>query len=313
MDFHLSRDLRLHTEPKYKNLYSWAIYEVDANGSRVGDDQIPWEWSLHFTATSCTLVDNVDMESDLQEELAQGSSKVKQRQLIRAPLNPGRSWEDEDSFRHTQFSMFGTDRTIHSFELMIYAIADPAERERCTAWGTVSYTSELDFRTETQDDSIIFYLFVKPETFARYAAKVAHGLVNEITLRIASVSGFYSEWSPSISTQHVKVLAAGSEQKVALPSGQQFKPPRLGYVGEAELYVNRRLDFQKLARFSSDVEATTAASKKRDAADVPTDRLGSQSTSVDPQILKMLGSIRRAAWFVVSLLALIFFAALSKS
>jgi hypothetical protein len=96
--------------------------------------------------------------------------------------------------------MFGTDRAIKSFQLDIHPIADPAEQESCKAWGSVSYTSEIDFRDETVDDCIVFYLFVKPETFARYAAKIAHGSVDEMILSVGSVAGFYSEWSPSIST-----------------------------------------------------------------------------------------------------------------
>ena len=45
--------------------------------------------------------------------------------------------------------MFGTDRAIKSFQLDIHPIADPAEQESCRAWGSVSYTTEIDFRNET--------------------------------------------------------------------------------------------------------------------------------------------------------------------
>ena len=61
------------------------------------------------------------------------------------------------------------------------------------------------------------------------------------------MAGFYSEWSPSISTRNVKVLTKGSEHKITLPPGHQFEPPRLGNVGEAKLYINRRLEFGKRA------------------------------------------------------------------
>ena len=100
--------------------------------------------------------------------------------------------------------MFGTDRAIKSFQLDIHPITDPAEQESCAAWGTVSYTHEIDFRNETTEDCIVFYLFVKPETFARYAAKISHGSVDEMILSVGSVAGFYSEWSPSISTRNVR-------------------------------------------------------------------------------------------------------------
>ena len=48
MDFHLERGLRLNTEPKHKNLYNWAINEIDAQGRRVGDD------TLHRTSKIAT-------------------------------------------------------------------------------------------------------------------------------------------------------------------------------------------------------------------------------------------------------------------
>src|SRR5271155_3842405 len=59
---------------------------------------------------------------------------------------------------------------------------------------------------------IFFYLFVKPETFAGYAAKITHGLVDEIVFSVGSVDGFYSDWSPSAFASQVKVLTGDREQ-----------------------------------------------------------------------------------------------------
>lgn len=49
MEFHLDYGLQLQTEPEHKSLYKWAINEIDAQGRQIGHDQIPWEWTLHFT------------------------------------------------------------------------------------------------------------------------------------------------------------------------------------------------------------------------------------------------------------------------
>jgi hypothetical protein len=202
--------------------------------------------------------------------------------------------------------MFGTDRTIKSFQLNIHPMTDPTKMEVFRAGGSVSYTVETDSGNETIDDRIGFDLYVKPETFARYGAKVAHGLVDEIILRVKLVSGFYSEWSPSISTDNVKVLTTSDEQKVDLPTGLQFEPPRLGHVGEASLYINRRLEFRK---------RSVESEADEEVVDVGTERAAPQTqalAAVDPQILQMLGSLKSAAWFVVSLLALIFVVTLLK-
>src|SRR5262249_18956413 len=65
VDFHLDSKLRLKTEPEYKNLYKWAINEVDPEGRQIGRDQIPWEWTFYFTATSCVLSDSLDVSQPL--------------------------------------------------------------------------------------------------------------------------------------------------------------------------------------------------------------------------------------------------------
>jgi hypothetical protein len=141
VDFHLEHGLRLHTDPEYKQLYGWAINEIDAQGRKIGDDQIPWVWTLNFTATSCVLGDSIDIEPQFQtEETTPAPPKITQRQVIRLQLRPGRPWDDEDE---TSFSMFGTNRTIKSFQLEIHSIADSTEQESCRAWGSFS---KLDYR-----------------------------------------------------------------------------------------------------------------------------------------------------------------------
>jgi hypothetical protein len=302
VDFHLERGLRLRTETEYESLYNWAINEIDAQGRQIGQDQIPWIWTLSFTATSCVLRDDIDIKSQFRMEETMLPAEIVQRQVIRAQLRP----DNGDRFCETTFSMFGTDRAIKRFQLDIHPIADPSEQESCRAFGSVSYTAEMDFRDDTVDDCIVFYLFVKSETFARYAAKIAHGSVDEMILTVGSVAGFYSEWSPSISTRNVKVLTKGSEQNIALPPGHQVEPPRLGHVGAAELYINRRLEFGRTPR---EYEAIEAAPDFGTVAPVPETQT---PAVVDPRMLQMLGSLRRAAWLVVWLLGLIFIVTLLK-
>ena len=261
---------------------------------------------MHFTATSCVLRDGIDIESQLQMEETMLPAEIVQRQVIQAQLRPGSLRDDGHYFRETTFSMFGTDRAIKSFQLDIHPIADPAEQESCRAWGSVSYTTEIDFRDEKVDDCIVFSLFVKPETFARYAVKIAHGSVDEIILSVKSVAGLYSEWSPSIFTRNVKVLTEGSEQNIAFPPGHQIELPRLGHVGAAELYINRRLEFSRQVREPEAIEETPEFGT---VAGVPE----TQTPAVtDPWMLQMLGSLRWAAWFVVWLLVLIFIVTLLK-
>ncbi|WP_271531966.1 hypothetical protein [Bradyrhizobium sp. CCBAU 25338] len=298
----MERGLRLHTQPKHKNLYSWAINEIDEQGRKIGEDQIPWAWSLYFVATSCSLGDSIDLKTKYaSQDRELEIPEIAEDQRIAVTLRP----QGEDSLRGTQFSMFGTDRAIKSFQLDIRQLTDPAAQESCSAWGCVSYTSEIDFRNETVDDCVVFYLRVKPETFARYAAKVSAGSVDEVGFRVGGVTGFYSEWSPSISTRRVKVLTRGDEHKVELPRGVDFDPPRLGYVGDAALHINRRLEFAKRAPRSEADEETVSTVRV-------TPETQAVAAKPELQTLKVLKSMRRAAWVVVCLLALIFIATLSR-
>jgi hypothetical protein len=249
------------------------------------------------------LYDNIDIKSQYQiRENGLEVSEIEQRQFIRVQLLPGRPQDEGNYHRQTTFSMFGTDRSIKSVGLDIHPIRLPADQEGFNAWGVASYTAETDFRNETTDDCIGFNLVVKPETFARYAAQIAHGLVDEMILRVGAVDGFYSEWSPSISTRDVKVLTGHNDQKITLPPGHEHEPPRLGHVGNGALYINRRLEFDKREPESEAVEA-----EAKSTADIKPERAvpPAQVSAPDPQMLQMLRSLRRAAWFVVWLLVLV--------
>jgi hypothetical protein len=316
VDFHLERGLRLHTEPEHKNLYKWAINEIDADGKKIGLDQIPWQWSLYFTATSCVLSDSIEITQPLNfkfkvtmqdgtvtERESGGKETIDRRVAIQAQLRPGDSRAGYGHKEAATFKMFGADRAIKNFQLNIVQLTDPAEQELCTAWGCPSYTSEgADFIDETIDDSFIFYVAVKPEAFTRYVEKITNGSVDEIVLRVGKVDGFYSEWSPSWATDRLKVLTADREHKVTTPPDCQIEPPRLGQVAEFALFINRKLEFDTRAL-------------EPEAADIGTERAAPKNKippAVDPQSIQLLRSLRRAAWFVVSLLVLIFIATLLR-
>jgi hypothetical protein len=294
MYFHLEKTLRLKTDPEHKNLYSWAINEVDEQGDVVGRDQIPWNWDHYFTGTSLVMGDSIEVKRT-QREGEEIKTEVDQRQSIRVNLRPGDPRDGDDPWHRTTFRFFGTDRVISQFQLDIRPIRDPAEQESCSAWGAPSYSHDSDFVTETTDDAVMFYLFVKPDAFARYAAKVTMAAADEIVLRVGSVRGFYSEWSPSISTREVKVLGRGREQKIDGAEG--FDPPRLGDVGEAELRISRKLAFGIPAgtvRLESPFSSAAAAS------------------APDPQVAKLLGSIRTSARWIIGLLVVLVLVLMTK-
>lgn len=301
MDYHIDRKLRLHTEPEYKSLYRWAINEIGEDGRAVGQDQIPWAWSFNFTATSCLISDQLEFGTALSKEDRKAGAGAAYRPLIVLKLRPGTKREDDDYWRKTRFSMFGTDRTIEDIRLDIRPTQKESEPEKCRAWGIVSYDFENDFRNETAPDCLGFSLVVKPETFARYVAQINSRAVSDIVFRVGGVNGFYSEWSPSISTTSVKVLTRGAEHEVEQLGDDDIDIPRLGEVSEATLYINHRIGFEILDERSDE----RASAPIEHSEPLLVSRNGGNSELIDARGIKALDSIKRAAWFIVLLLAMI--------
>lgn len=298
MEFHLDRRLQLLTE--HKSLYSWAINEVDENGKVVGSHQIPWDWSLYFTAIEIVLSDDLTVtEASKEKDVLAQEAEIEYRRTIRAQLLPGHPRFHED---RTTYRMFGTDRVIEDFRLDIHPLDTEDKIEVCRAWGCVSYTAEVDFRGETTEDCIVFYLLVKPSTFDRYVARISAGTAEEVTLRVRGVDGFYSEWSPSISTHDVKVLTPGSEHEVQLPADLKFEPPRLGSVGEASISVNAK-------RVQATKQPSAIADELADEEHQPTPLVRPDAIiapmGIDPQMMKLLQSLKGAARWIIGLLVLL--------
>lgn len=243
MDCHLDNKIRLNNKTEHESLYSWCLQEINGEGEQVGRDLIPWKWSFHFTASELRLSQGFefgelsifeDDEAEKEEE-----PKFQDSKMITATLHPGictdGKWLEDDS----RFSMLGTDRAITDFSLRINAV-DEGEKEYCSVWGCVSYTSEIDFRDETTPDTIEIYLGLSKERFDRLAGLISNKTVDVMRIGVSRVSGFYSDWSPSISTNSVKVLAHGSDQEIDIPEGCEIKPPNLGNVGKFDLTLITR-------------------------------------------------------------------------
>lgn len=304
MEHHIDRRVVLNQDPESKNLYKWCLQELDAEGKKIGRDQIPWYWNLCFTATELTFGDGITIEPDYRIGYDDAKMAVQEKQTIRAKLRPGYPWE-ENLCRQTTYSMFGTDRTISAFELFIAKLEGEDKMEHCWAWGSVSYKTDIDFRVETTDDTVIFYLYVRPETFARYAEAIAGSKVDEAILRVGRVAGFYSGWSPASSTSDVKVLTNNPENVVEMPDDCDIVPRRLGEVGEATFNLLRIAKLET----SNDGAAEDDDWLKEDApsGDQPdrATQAAQHLANVNARAVALLTSLRIAAWVIAVLLFLI--------
>ena len=264
----------------------------------MGRDLVPWNWGLYFNASELILRDSITIEPDFREGADPSEKEVRKRRVIHGKLQPSRVRYDQ-----TSYSMLGTDRTITDIQLVIDVWGGEDPQERCTAWGGVSYTFDADFRDETIDDCLIFHLYVLPEEFDRYAEMIAAASIDQATFRVSRVFGFYSDWSPSISTSSIKVLTHEKEHEVEVPAGCEIDPPRLGLVDEASFEIHC------INKFELAVEEDEWV----DDADLPTQQPQTaehlppmpKGMIVDERAIGLLSSLRFAAWAIAALLVVL--------
>lgn len=317
MEFHLDRKVAF-AQVEDTTLYNSCLKEFDDSGDQIGPDFIPWNYSLYFTAREVRFQDELNIERSHRHETTELLTSVEHKQRIIVSLKPG--FPNESWHRRTTYSMFGTGRTISNFRLIIEALSGDEKPEHCVAWGTPSYTTEIDFRREKTDDQVDFHLYVKPETFARYSSFVDASAVESIVFCVGFVSGFYAEWSPLISTNEIKVLTSDPEHKVDGLEDCVYPIRRLGDVGKAKLYVHRSHDLgnpnegENGAR--SDAHLSEEVTARQSQAELhhsegrsPTPTLDSIITEklagINAQIVSLLSSLRTAGWVIVALLIFI--------
>lgn len=252
MDFHLERAIRQKPaeEIEHKGLYARALTEIDDRGAQVGYDMIPWVWTTNFVGTDFVAMDHLSYESVGMMGKEHDEMRATRRNVIQVRLRPGTMREGSIFDREPTYRFFGTDRVISDWELHIMP-TDKKEEEGCTTWGSVSYDSEIDFRKETTSDIVTFYLAVNQSLYDRYLWNIGQGLANQIALSVGHVEGFYSDWSPGVTTRDIKVLA-GSEHKIEEGDGTDW--PRLGKVGKCNFFMNGRFDLSGRQRVDDETE-----------------------------------------------------------
>lgn len=246
MKHHLERLIKLCEEKELSRLYRWSLHECDGQGRMIGGEQIPKRWTSYFTASQITYDFSLNI-SDSTAEQGEDDDEVitpwfatqSVKESIHARLSPGRIRGDQRVDDDVCYSMFGTGRFIAEFDLKILPVKDESH-EKAEIWGCVSYTAEnADFKDETHNDAFVIYLGLSPSRFHQVAEQIKTHQIDSLEISVGRVSGFYSSWSPGISTHHIKVLTSYHEQKVLTPEECSIVPPRLGDVAEFELTISR--------------------------------------------------------------------------
>ena len=230
----LDYELKVNTESEHESLYSWSINEVKEESKDYLRDWINYQWGNYFTVKDISYSSHLECElphdSDRFDKLTvQEYFKKRNEQdfdLTTSENLSGTLTSDKD----TSYSMFGTDRFIEDFSLFIRR----GDKEDCRVWGQPQNTYEMDFSYDTTPDSIQIVLTLKEDRFDELKQRIINKTISTMDLRIGSVDGFYSHWSPGISASRVKVLT--KDHVLNEPEGLHIS--RLNHVGEWSLHTH---------------------------------------------------------------------------
>lgn len=239
MDIHLENKILLNEKSEYKSLYQWSLHELDKSGNKIGADQIPWTYSLYFSASELCYTDNIVL-SKLYKDDADAEDNIFDDEVITAKLHSGVCRDGMELENEVMYSMFGTQRIVKEFSLRIKKNKGEKEPDKCSIWGGVSYTTDLDFKDFTTDDCLEIYINLAPQRFDKLAEMINNNSIDLFQISLKSVSGFYSDWSPSIMTHKIKVLTDSDDQVVNKSEGCSIEPPRLGSVGVFDMMIINR-------------------------------------------------------------------------
>lgn len=298
VNYLLERKVTLSDESKHDSLYGWSISEepLERGGAK---NQIPWAWTLSFEGMDVTLSDIVESDRYVRKD-EDGYAPVRHRRAINAKLRPGE--QGRRSWNVTRFSFFGTDRTISDIRLNVEELPEGDPKERCEVWGCPSYEYEgADFGTEIQEDHLGFNLFVRPETFARLSTLISLSAVTSLNFRAGSVSGFYSSWSPTILTNHIKILSSMKDHVIDIPAGCSIIPLRLDRAGDFHLSLNSAHDLDN--EYVKDEQTTNDQASRPVAATAPSAPAPAMPAADQHNLAGHLSQLRIAAWLIVALLA----------
>jgi len=135
---------------------------------------------------------------------------------------------------------------------------------------------------------------------------------DKITFVIKDVSGFYSHWSPSITTDGIKVLTGNVND---VPD-EGFNLPRLGNVGEAQLWFARKQEFPLSTPADTDLahsgqdELYSPARQETIEADAGRDDPHSENAALltiareerATEVVEQIHSLKIAVWLVAAIL-----------
>lgn len=298
MNDFIDREIRYNTEGEYKSLYEWCLNEYSKDGKKIGSDLIPWPWTLYFTAMNLRYSKTLEGSSNPEEV----DKSIKESERIFAELHPG-GYKGGIFKKEASLSMFGTDRAIENITLIITPSENDMPEGSCYLFGSVSYEMEIDFVNEIEPDFLQVDITLSLSKFRELRELVCSNQITNAELSIKNVSGFYSEWSPSITARHIKVLAT---QSVVMPEGVDIELPKLNVVGGFNINFIHHTTLKTKQELSAVADDDTFEDSPLDSVKVET-KSDSMTQERLINIEQSLEKLKTPLWILVAILAILVF------
>ena len=234
----MERDFAVHysTEIEHKSLYQWCLRQTQEDGTQEDRDLIPWFWSLTFEATEVSHSISYSKDwnglDDSDEDEKEDVENVDTSETIHAKLIPV-----ERLSLPPRYFMFGYRDAVEEISI---TVRRSSNNTRCTAFGFAKYRSEIDFRYEDVPHHLGFDLRLAEDKFDRILQLMRPNTLDRFYFRVGKVDGFYSDWSPEITTNSIHILPNSCLEELSLEEHAD-RLPTLGKVRDCEIIVSRKI------------------------------------------------------------------------
>ena len=235
----MERDFSVHysTDIEHKSLYEWCLRQIQEDGTQFGRDLIPWGWSLRFEAEE--VFHNISYSTDrfglgdTEEDEKENIANVESRETIQAKLIPA-----ERLSITPRYYMFGYRDAV---EMISLTVIRSGNHTQCTVSGFAKFESEIDFYRENVPHDLTFHLQLSKDKFDNISQLMKLNTLDKFSFTVGMVYGFYSDWSPGITTNSIHILPVSSLKDLNLEEHAD-RLPTLGKVGEFEISASRKIN-----------------------------------------------------------------------
>jgi hypothetical protein len=227
LDTNIDYKVEYSTDIEHSSLYSWCLREFDEDGEQKGRDWIPWGYSLNFRADK--LFYHCQVKSDGFLGFAFGDDdndepqKIELEETIIAKLQP-----TEHLASAPRYYMMGCSRQVEDISVTIYKFD---KDEHCLCYVMPEYEGGPEFHEKDIPDTIAFSIFLKPEEFDAISLLIKNDNIGDVVFDFSTVDGFYSDWSPDIITDTIKVLGSPTDHNLELTEDLKESVSRAGNIG----------------------------------------------------------------------------------